>query len=127
MSAADVVVLGAGIAAIGAIYWWFFAARGPAVAATVAAGGVQELVITVAGGYEPATVTVQAGRPVRLVFDRRETNPCSEEVVLPAFGVQRFLPAHERTPVEFTPTAAGRYDFTCGMGMLHGTLIVTAR
>lgn len=126
MSPADFGVIAAGAAAIAAIYWWFFAARGGAVEAKPVEGGVQEQVITVSGGYSPATVRVQAGRPVRLVFDRQESNPCTEEVVLSDFGVRRFLPTGERTAVEFTPTTPGTFGFSCGMGMVHGTLEVVA-
>ncbi len=61
---------------------------------------------------------------MRLVFDRREDSSCSEEVVIPDFGIRRFLPAHEKTTVELTPESAGRYPFTCGMSMLRGTLVV---
>jgi len=120
------VVLVIGFALIGAIYWWFFRAGRRVVHATAAAGGIQELLVTVAGGYSPSTIAVTAGRPVRLVFDRQETNPCSEEIVIPAFGVRKFLPPHQKTPVEFTPAAAGTFDFSCGMGMLHGKVVVGA-
>jgi plastocyanin domain-containing protein len=116
------VVVG-GVALIAAIYWWFFLAGRQATVAAVRAG-VQEVGILVSGGYEPSTIKVRAGRPVRLVFDRRETNPCSEEIVIPAFEVKKFLPAHERTAVEFTPATPGIYDFSCGMGMLHGRVVV---
>jgi plastocyanin domain-containing protein len=126
MSAADFGVVALGGAVIAAIYWWFFAARGSVVEAKPVDGGIQEQVITVAGGYSPATIKVQAGRPVRLVFDRQESNPCTEEVVLSDFGVRRFLPTGERTAVEFTPSAPGTFRFSCGMGMVHGTLEVTA-
>ena len=34
--------------------------------------------------------------------------------------------AFETTPVEFTPAAPGSYEFTCGMGMVRGRLIVEA-
>ena len=126
MTSTDLAVVLAGGALMSAIYWWFFRAGRSAVQAATTASGVQEQGIVVSGGYSPATVTVQAGRPVRLVFDRRETNPCSEEVVLSAFGIKKYLPAHERTAVEFTPDTPGSYDFVCGMGMLHGKLIVTS-
>ena len=119
----SLVVLG-GVALIGAIYLWFFVAGRRVVQAAAGAGGVQESLVTVAGGYSPATIAVTAGRPVRLVFDRQETNPCSEEIVIPAFGVRKFLPPHQRTTVEFTPTAPGTYEMSCGMGMLHGKLVV---
>lgn len=125
MTGTDWLVVAAGLATIGLINWWFFVAPRRAPAAVAAAsGGRQEQTIVVQGGYAPALVTVRAGQPVRLLFDRRETSSCSEEVVLPAFGIRRFLPAHETTAVEFTPAAPGRYEFTCGMSMLRGTLVV---
>jgi plastocyanin domain-containing protein len=124
MTTTDLAVLVGGGALLGAIYWWFFRAGRKPVQAATTSGGVQEQLITVSGGYSPATVTVQSGRPVRLLFDRQETNPCSEEVVFSAFGIKKFLPAHERTAVEFTPATPGTYDFVCGMGMLHGKLLV---
>jgi plastocyanin domain-containing protein len=68
-------------------------------------------------------VRVKAGRPVRLVFDRQETSSCSEEVVFADFGIRRYLPAHQQTAIDVMPTAPGTYEFTCGMGMLRGTLI----
>ncbi|HEX7242044.1 MAG TPA: cupredoxin domain-containing protein, partial [Longimicrobiaceae bacterium] len=74
--------------------------------------------------YEPARVRVRKGVPVRLVFDRQESSGCSEEVVIPEFGIRRVLPAFRKTTVELTPERAGSYDFTCGMGMLRGRLIV---
>jgi plastocyanin domain-containing protein len=60
---------------------------------------------------------------VRLVFDRQETSGCSDEVVIPDFGIRRFLPAFQQTAVELTPPAPGRYEFTCGMSMIRGSLI----
>lgn len=87
-------------------------------------GGVQEVSIAVHGGYDPSHVRVRRGTPVRLIFDRQETSGCSEEVVLPDFGIKRFLPAHQKTVIEFTPERAGTHEFTCGMSMLRGRLTV---
>lgn len=117
------VVLG-GMLTIGWINWYFFLAERAMATATAVAGGVQEVTIAVRGGYDPADVRVRRGSPVRLIFDRQETSSCSEEVVLPEFGIKRFLPAHQKTIVEFTPEAAGTYEFTCGMSMLRGRLTV---
>jgi len=116
-----------GIAAIVWVNWYFFIAGKKPVAAAATArsrDGVQEQVITVDGGYSPAVVRVAAGRPVRLVFDRRDTGSCSEEVVLPDFGIRKFLPSGQRTPVDLTPEKAGQFEITCGMSMLHGRLVV---
>jgi plastocyanin domain-containing protein len=82
--------------------------------------------ITVDGGYSPAVVRGKVGTPLRLIFDRVDDSSCSEEIVMPDFGVRRFLPSGEQTPIEITPTAPGRYQFTCGMGMLRGAVVVDA-
>ena len=87
-----------------------------------ARGGRQ--VIRVAGGYQPDTVYGRAGEPLVLIFRREETSPCSEQVVFPALGRNISLPPYEDVLVELPASAAGRYEFSCRMGMLHGTLIV---
>lgn len=124
------VVLGA-IAAIAWVNWYFFlAGRGGAAAAVAAvpgaagtAAGIAEVVIEVDGGYSPNAVRVQAGRPVRLVFDRKDDSSCSEEVVFADFGIRKYLPTGQRTTIEITPPAAGTYQYTCGMAMLRGRVI----
>ena len=123
MTGAQILVTAVGVALIGWVVWYFFLAmRTESRAGTV--GGTQQIRISVKGGYTPAVVRVEAGRPVRLDFFRDETNPCTEEVVLPEFGIRTWLPAHQTTPVQFTPAAPGTYEFACGMGMVHGQLIV---
>jgi plastocyanin domain-containing protein len=124
VSATDLLAIVGGIAAILWVNWYFFFAGRSATDAAVASGGVQEVEIRVAGGYSPAHVRVRRGVPVRLVFDRQENSGCSEEVVLPEFGIRRYLPPGERTAVEFTPDRPGRYEFTCGMSMLRGSVTV---
>jgi plastocyanin domain-containing protein len=124
------------LAALGAIAWvnWYFfvAGRSAAVATAVSsgtgeAGGIPKVTVTVDGGYSPNTVRVHAGQPVRLVFDRRDTSSCSEEVVFPDFGIRKFLPSGQQTVIEVTPPVAGKYEFTCGMSMLRGTLVAENR
>jgi plastocyanin domain-containing protein len=46
------------------------------------------------------------------------------EIVIPVFGVRRFLPAHQQTAVDLPASGPGVHDFMCGMSMLHGRLIV---
>ncbi len=118
------LVLLGGIAAIGWVIWYFLLSSRSSDTASAADSGVQEAVIVIRGGYDPAEIRVRAGQPVRLVFDRQEDNPCSEELVLADFRIRRFLPAHQRTVVQFTPEAPGTHEFTCGMGMLHGRVVV---
>jgi plastocyanin domain-containing protein len=123
MTSEQIVVTLLGLLAVAWVNWYFFVAgRRAAAVASVDAGGVQRIRVEVKGGYLPAVIRVRAGIPVRLDFHRDETSGCTEEVVLPDFGIRTYLPAHRTTPVSFTP-AEGTYEFTCGMGMVRGTII----
>jgi plastocyanin domain-containing protein len=113
-----------GLGLIGWIVWYFWLWRGESVTAQAGAGGVQVVDVTVKGGYQPATVVAKAGQLVRLNFTRRESTPCGEEVVLPDFGRRAHLPQDKTVPIEVTPVEPGEYEFTCGMNMYKGKLIV---
>ena len=125
MDTSEVFVLIGGVAAIGFVLWYFFGPR-TATAAAVAASGVQEVKVTVKGGYAPDLIVVKQGVPVRLDFYRDETASCSEQVVFGDFGIARDLPAFKTTPIEFTPDRPGEFTFTCGMNMMRGKLVVQA-
>jgi plastocyanin domain-containing protein len=113
VSIAQIAVTALGAGAIVWVLWYFLFSRRAAVAAARAgAGAVQEVHITVKGGYTPDTILVQAGKPVRLLFYRDETADCSERVVFDAFGVNQL------------PAAPGEFPFRCGMNMLKGLLVV---
>lgn len=124
MSVAQSVVTAAGLGAIVWVLWYFLFSRGSAQVATPGGGRVQDVRITVKGGYTPDTIVVQAGQPVRLQFYRDETADCSERVVFDDFGIDTALPAFQTTTVEFTPPEAGEFRFRCGMNMLKGLLVV---
>lgn len=124
MDTSEIVVLLGGVVLIGLILWYFFGTR-EQVRAEVRETGLQEVDVTVKGGYAPDTIVVKQGQPVRLNFYRDETSACSEQVVFGDFGVVRDLPAFKTTAVEFTPGKAGEFAFTCGMNMLRGKLVVT--
>ncbi len=123
MSAIIVNLVGLGL--IGWIVWYFWLSSPASAAAAVSAAGVQEAFIVVKGGYSPDTLRVEAGRPVRLMFNRQEADPCSERVIFDDFGISADLVEGEIVPVEFTPTKQGDYEFACQMGMLRGRIIVT--
>ena len=124
MDVMDVAIVGSAAALIVLVNWYFLGrSQAPAVA-VAAPGQIAEFTIRVEGGYSPNAIEVALGSRVRLTFDRQEDNPCSEEVVIPDFGIRRDLPAFVRTVVEFTANAAGTHQFACGMGMLRGQIIV---
>lgn len=116
------VTLG-GLAFIGLELWWFLFSKTKAAQAE-ASQGIQELTITVDGGYEPSRVVVNAGQPVRLNFFRRDPSSCLEKVLLPDFHIAQDLDLNHVIPVEFTPEKPGQYPFTCGMNMFRGVVEV---
>ena len=124
MTVDEVIVTLGGLLAIAGVAWFFWGPRGEGVTAALNSGGVQEAMILVKGGYTPDTIVVSAGTPVTLKFRREETAACSERVLFPAFGRSADLPEGEVVPIELTPEDPGEYGFECGMGMLHGRLIV---
>ncbi|GAB3832569.1 cupredoxin domain-containing protein [Hymenobacter jeollabukensis] len=121
----EIIVTAGGLILAALVVWYFFfSSREDAVSAVATAGGVQEVAVTVKGGYSPAVIEVQHGRPVQLSFYRDEDADCSEEVVFPDFNLRRALPAFQTTRIELLPRQPGRFEFTCGMGMLRGALVV---
>ena len=124
MDTTQIIVTLVGLGIIGWIVWYFWLWKGEAIAAQAGAGGVQVVEVTVKGGYQPAAIVAEAGRPLRLNFTRRESTPCGEEVVLPEFGRRAHLPEGKAVPIEVTPEQPGEYEFTCGMNMYKGRIIV---
>ena len=122
MTPLDWAIAAAALALIAVVNWFFLGSRKAVAVAATVPGGVVDVTVLVEGGYSPSTIEVPAGARVRMTLDRREDNPCSDEIVIPDFGIRTALPAHARTSLEFTATA-GRHEFTCGMGMLHGAII----
>ncbi len=118
-----IAAIGIGAALLVFLYVFFFGRRGSAAAARGGPGG-QEITIVVRGGYSPDLILARRGVPLTLVFDRREESPCSDEIVLPDFGIRRALPAHAKTTVVIVPDRTGEFPFSCGMNMLHGKIRV---
>ena len=124
MDTAELIVVVAALAMIAMVIWYFFGER-EKVAAVVTDAGVQEVRITVKGGYSPDVIVVRRGVPVKLDFFRDETASCSDQVIFGDFGIARDLPPFKTTAIEFTPDKTGEFTFTCGMNMLRGKLVVT--
>jgi plastocyanin domain-containing protein len=118
------VTLG-GLGLIGLELWWFLLSK-PKSQNVEAREGIQEVTIIVDGGYDPSRIVVQVGQPVRLNFLRKDPSSCLEEVRLPDFHIAQNLVLNQVTPVEFTPTQPGNYEFACGMNMFRGVVEVQA-
>jgi len=124
MTPVQIFVTFGGIALSIFIAWFFWLAPKGQTRVNAGAGGVQEVAITVKGGYTPDIIVVKAGQPLRMRFTRQESSTCSEMVLFPDFNQSAKLPEGQEVSVEFTPDKPGEYGFQCQMGMLRGKLIV---
>jgi plastocyanin domain-containing protein len=59
-----------------------------------------------------------------VTFVRKTEDSCGQVIVIPAYGVHRDLPLNQPVTVTFTPRKSGTFNFTCGMNMLRGKIIV---
>ena len=81
--------------------------------------------VTVSGdGYEPSSIPVKKGEPVKLAFYRKDADNCGGEVVFSKLNITKKLPVGETVLVEFTPQEAGDISFACGMDMMKGKILV---
>ncbi|KGN38907.1 heavy metal translocating P-type ATPase [Knoellia aerolata] len=122
MTLGDGVTILAALLLTGLLAWFFFGPKKTRQADMEE--GVQLVRVSVKGGYSPNLIEVRAGVPVRMLFDRQEAGDCSSRVVMPAFKVNKLLPAYATTAVEFVPGEEGAFRFACGMNMISGTLHV---
>ena len=113
-------------AGVGIIFWtgWYFWFWKPKGLVVKGGSAIQEVDITVKGGYQPSLITIEAGKPLRLKVTRREPSTCGEEMVLLDFGKRIHLPEGETVMVDLLPEKPGEFDFHCPMNMYRGKLIV---
>jgi len=85
--------------------------------------GLQIVNVKVEGdAYLFSPETVEAGKPVRLVFDPAALPGCSRDVAIPDYEIAKVISAEDAT-IEFTPAAPGPIAVACSMDMYRGTLL----
>jgi len=95
----------------------------PAGAATAAKE--RKVTITVTkNGFEPATVRLKAGQPVKLVVTRTVERTCATDIVIKEFGIKKPLPLNKPVEVRFTPRGPGEVRYACAMDMIAGSIVV---
>jgi len=122
MDTAEILVLLASAVAMAATAFFFFGPRKAAGAAR--AGGVQEIDLTVHGGFAPDRIVAQAGVPLRLQVLRTDRSSCTAQIAFRDLGILRDLPTGRVVTVDLPALRPGNYAFTCGMNMLRGQLQV---
>lgn len=129
MTNLEISVILSGIGLIGLIIYYFFGPKSESETATIV-NKKQAIMVTVDAAYDPEEIRVKVNVPVEIVFDRKDKGDCTEWV---SFGklptkegreIKARLPEGQKTSLRFTPIKVGVYRFECGMGMVHGKLIV---
>jgi plastocyanin domain-containing protein len=88
--------------------------------------GVQEINMNIeSNGYSPNSFVLKTGVPVKWNIDVKQLTGCNSQLILRDYGITKNLQQGLNT-IEFTPDKEGTFTFNCGMGMLRGSLIVTA-
>ncbi len=87
--------------------------------------GVQEVNMDVSGsGYSPNSFVLKKGVPVKWNINVKQLTGCNSELIANNFNIDINLKQGLNT-AEFTPDKVGTFSFSCGMGMLKGSFIVT--
>ncbi len=87
--------------------------------------GFQEINMNVdASGYSPNSFVLKKGVPVKWNVNVQQLTGCNNELVIGEYNLDKRL-SNGLNVIEFTPTKTGTISFTCGMGMLRGSFIVT--
>lgn len=118
MTIDKILVIIFGLFGIAATYWFFLIKKDKAVEVA------DSVDIIVDGGYSPSVISVPLGKTTKINFFRKDPNTCLEDVVLGDFKIRKSLPLNQKVTVEIKPDKKGEFNFSCGMGMFHGKIIV---
>ncbi|GHU89877.1 hypothetical protein FACS1894202_08790 [Clostridia bacterium] len=86
--------------------------------------GVQLVNSVLSPGQYPK-ITVKAGVPVKWTIDAPQgsINGCNSRMQIPEYGVEHTFQPGENV-IEFTPEKAGKFPYSCWMGMIRSLIIV---
>ena len=76
-------------------------------------------------GFSPSSIDAESGHKLNLVFNRADKANCGSVVVFPKLKIRKTLPVGKDVVVSVTPRESGQLNFTCGMGMYKGSIVVS--
>lgn len=118
MSPDKIIVTAIGIGASLFTYWFFLLKKDAEVLVS------DSVDILVDGGYTPQVISIPMGQTTKLNFLRKDPNSCLEELVISDFKLRTTLPLNKKVTIELTPQESGTFDYTCGMNMYRGRILV---
>ncbi|MDR2156207.1 MAG: sulfite exporter TauE/SafE family protein [Clostridiales Family XIII bacterium] len=86
--------------------------------------GYQVVNSTLRSGRYPA-ITVRKGTPVKWTIDAPQgsINGCNNRILIPEYDIEHRFETGENL-IEFTPSEAGSFGYSCWMGMIRGSITV---
>ncbi len=86
--------------------------------------GQQIVYSTLSPGQYP-NITVQAGMPVKWIIEapKGSINGCNNRMIILDYGIEYTFQIGKNI-ITFTPETVGTVDYSCWMGMIHGTITV---
>lgn len=116
----DEIIVGfLGIISIIFVYWFFLMKKEDETLLVK-----DQIIILVKGGYNPSVIQIHKNRITKIIFQREDSSPCLEEVIIPKFRIKKYLPLHQKVTASVNPKEEGEYEFSCGMNMFHGKIVV---
>ena len=87
--------------------------------------GGRQIVSSVLYPREYPNITVQEGMPVEWVINAPagSINGCNSRMLIQEYDIEYTFQPGENT-IEFIPDKTGKFQYTCWMGMIHGTITV---
>ncbi|MDR1445519.1 MAG: sulfite exporter TauE/SafE family protein [Treponema sp.] len=89
--------------------------------------GVQIINSSLSGGRYPA-ITVQEGIPVKWTINAPQgsINGCNNRMIIREYGIEHSFTPGENV-IEFIPKKAGRFAYSCWMGMIRSSITVVGK
>lgn len=90
-------------------------------AAAADTDGVQRITVDTSNGYNPNVIKLTAGVPAEITF--KQASGCMAQVMSEQLDFYEDLTGGDKT-VKLDGLTAGTYDFSCGMQMVFGQIVV---
>jgi|SRR3989338_9122369 len=101
------------------------ASASSATGAVINAEGSQEISMSMDGrGYTPNSFVLKKGIPVIWTIDVQQLTGCNSQILVPDYELRVALKEGKNT-IKFTPSSIGTVSFSCSMGMLRGSFLIT--
>ncbi|BDR57978.1 cupredoxin domain-containing protein [Xylocopilactobacillus apicola] len=85
---------------------------------------MQKAKILINKGYKPDTIEFHRSDPAEITFVQEDSSVCLRQVQSKDLNFQIDLPVGSEKTININTDQTGEFNFSCGMGMFHGKVIV---